>query len=126
MIVLCIIAIGFSAAAQLLGTSVLWGNLHSGTPAMVQRLAIQAFVSMGALGWVVMTPFRWRTQTLEIGGLAAVAAGQLSVWELLLHHDVGREWTVGPIVLLSIAVISLLLGFGVFLVRPSLDWSTSD
>jgi hypothetical protein len=33
---------------------------------MVQRLAIQACVSMGALGWMVMTPFRWRTKPLEI------------------------------------------------------------
>ena len=59
-------------------------------------------------------------------GLAAVAAGQLSVWFLGLQYDVIRDWTMGPLILAAIALISIPSGFGVFLVRRSLDGSKAD
>ena len=123
MIVLSIIAIAFSAGLLLLSTSLVWAESHAATPAMMRHIVIQAFVSMSALGWVVLTPFRWRTKPLEIGALVAVAAGQMSLWQLLRFYDIVREWTIGPIILATIAVISVPLGFGAFLVRPSLDSS---
>jgi hypothetical protein len=126
LIALSIIAIGLSACVQLAGTSLLWGNMHSGTPAMTQQLVLQACVGLGTLGWVVMTPFRWRTRPLEIAALAAVAAGQLSMWQLLLRYGVTREWAPGPGMLLTIAVAGVVIGFGVFVVRPSLDGPGSD
>ena len=114
MTALWIIGIGVSAGAQLLLTMFFWGNLHSGQPATIQHVVIQGLVSIGALGWVVMTPFRWRPDPMVYGALAAVAAGQLCAWELLRRYDFVREWSVGPVVLLSMAVLSVALGFAAF------------
>ena len=124
LIALCILAIGLSAGAQLALTMFFWGMAHSAPPATTQHVAIQGLVCIGALGWVVMTPFRWRTHALELAGLAAVTISQLCGWEVLRRYDFIREWSLGPAVLLSIAVISVAFGFGPFVYRPATAHST--
>ena len=90
---------------------------------MVAEFWIMAFVGMGSFGWVVMTPFRWRTRPLELGGLAAMVAGQLCAWVLGLHYDLLRAWATGPLILAAIALLSISLALGIFLIRPLLERS---
>lgn len=79
VIVLCILTIGFPAGFLLLGAMIALSEVHAASPSMLIHVLILAFVSAGTLGWIVMTPFRWRMTRLGVGALVLTAIAIISL-----------------------------------------------